>query len=422
MRAAGAFQDSRLARILKLVEEAASRKSKVERFISQFARYYTPAVFALAVVTAVAPPLWGQGDFAQWLYRGLVLLVISCPCALVISIPLSYFAGIGAAARLGILVKGGHVLDALKQVRAVAFDKTGTLTQGGLRVLAISAAPAVSQAELLQSALLALAASNHPLARALAAHAADLGMAPPPLEALSSREQPGRGVETRLASGDQCYLAGNLAWMEENNIAAVPNPEPASVVYAAVAGRFMGSIAFSDRIKDDAASALANLRSLGIKTYMLTGDGEKSAAWVAGQLRLDGYRAGLLPADKAAALEELAGLDNSMFVGDGVNDAPVLAAARVSVAMGGLGSAAAIEIADAAIINDSPSKVVNLFAIGRRTRAVAWQNIALALGVKLVFMGLGICGLAGLWEAVFADVGVALLAVLNATRGLGARN
>lgn len=408
------FADSSVARILELVERASANKAPVERFITRFARYYTPAVVVLAVFVALLPPLAGQGTFEEWLYRALVLLVISCPCALVISIPLGYFGGIGAASRRGILVKGGHVLDALRAVTTVAFDKTGTLTRGVFEVTRILPAPGHDENDVLRAARLAESRSTHPIARAIM-KAADGGHGFA-LEAVEVREIPGKGLSAR--HNGHTLLVGNALLLDEAGVAAPSLPaSQGSVVLVARDGTYLGAIEVSDVLRPESAPALQSLRAQGIeKLVMLTGDRPESAAIVADELHLDDYRAGLLPEGKAAALETLGPRQSVLFVGDGINDAPVLALSGVGVAMGGLGSQAAIEVADAVILDDSPSRLPELFSIAAKTRTVVWQNIVMALGIKGLFMALGVVGLSGLWEAVFADVGVALLAVLNATR------
>ncbi|MDR1396539.1 MAG: cadmium-translocating P-type ATPase [Desulfarculales bacterium] len=416
MSAAAAYKDSQLARILDLVEQAQARKSRVERFITRLARVYTPIVFALALALALLPPLLGWGEYRQWIYRGLVLLVISCPCALVISVPLSYFGGLGAAARQGILVKGGNVLDALNRIKAVAFDKTGTLTQGRFQVSALAPAPGSSAEELLEAAQVAQAASSHPLAQAIMKFNASRPL--PELSRIKTLETPGRGVE---AWYEHCrFLAGSRAFLREKGVdlAEEEKREDASLVYVARGGRFLGRIMISDEMKEDAAEAVTRIKEMGLACYLLSGDREEPVRRAAERLGMTGYRAGLLPGEKIKALDELAGLERAMFVGDGVNDAPLLANAGVGVAMGGLGSAAAMEAADAVILNDAPSRVLALLKTAARSKAVAWQNIILALGVKALIMLLGATGAVGLWGAVFADVGVALLAVLNSTRTL----
>ncbi|MGE9986499.1 heavy metal translocating P-type ATPase [Desulfovibrio sp. SGI.169] len=409
------FAESSIARILGMVENAAARKAPTERFITRLARWYTPAVTGLALLVATAPPLSGLGSFHEWIYRALVLLVISCPCALLISIPLGYFGGIGAASRRGILIKGGAVLDSLRDIRVAAFDKTGTLTQGIFEVNAVLPAPGVSRENLLAAAALAESRSNHPIARSVLRAARSEGVAPLDAAITDMREIVGKGVEA-TADGAQ-LLAGNASLLETHGVTPLPVNMPGSVVQVARNGDALGALVISDRIKPQAPGALKELRHLGVNALvMLTGDRESQARPVAKELGLDALKAGLLPEEKADALEALGPTRQTLMVGDGINDAPVLAAAGVGVAMGGLGAEAAIETADVVILDDNPQRLPELLRIGRRTRRIVWENIILALGIKGLFMALGIAGLSGLWEAVFADVGVALLAVLNASR------
>lgn len=415
MEVTAAFAESSIARILEMVENAAARKAPTERFITRMARWYTPAVTGLALLVAVLPPLLGLGDFSQWLYRALVLLVISCPCALLISIPLGYFGGIGAASRRGILIKGGAVLDKLRDIRVAALDKTGTLTEGVFEVNAVLPAPGTGEEDLLQAAALAESRSNHPIARSVirAAEKANIIADDPSITGM--REIPGKGVETTI--GDTILLAGNAALMEANGIEPQAVNMPGSIVQVARNGRLLGALVVADRLKPQSPEAVESLRHLGVSTIaMLTGDRAEQALPIAQRLGLDVLKADLLPEGKAEALESLGPVENTIFVGDGINDAPVLATAGVGVAMGGLGSEAAIETADVVILDDNPARLPELLRIARRTRTIVWQNIIMALGIKSLFMGLGIVGLSGLWEAVFADVGVALMAVLNAAR------
>ncbi|WP_084516044.1 heavy metal translocating P-type ATPase [Desulfovibrio cuneatus] len=443
VQASGPFAQSHMARILHLVESAAANKSPTERLITRLARYYTPAVVAAAVLVALLPPLIVPGaTFAQWGYRALVLLVISCPCALLISIPLGYFGGIGAASRQGILVKGGTVLDSLLHVDTVVFDKTGTLTQGQFSVTHSAPAPGVAENTLLEVAARAERHSNHPIARSLVAHVEGLGLVTAPVQSHAPTEQqedsqgpdaariteiPGKGL--LVEQGAEILLAGTAALLAEHGI-AVPMLQDASggtgydedgilagaQVHVAQNGTYLGCVVLADTIKPEAAKAIAALHAMGKKTFMLTGDNAAAAGRVATATGIGGYTAGLLPEGKVAAMEQLAGADRVMFVGDGINDAPILTTARVGVAMGGVGAEAAIEAADAVIVNDSPMNVPALFTLATRVRAIVVQNICLALGIKTLFMALGVVGMSNLWEAVFADVGVALLAVLNATR------
>ena len=415
IRVTSRYEDSSVSRILEMVENAVARKAPTERFITRFARWYTPVVTLLAALTALVPPVLGLGSFHDWIYRGLVLLVISCPCALIISIPLGYFGGIGAASHKGILVKGGNVLDALPHIRTIALDKTGTLTKGDFAVQRWMPAQGVTEEELMRTAAQAECRTNHPVARAIVSCLPEK-TAP---EVVSAREIAGKGVMTEIREGDQLVrlLAGNAALMQEFGVAfAEPADRHGTIVHVARNGRYLGTVMVDDAIRPESAGALDELRAMGKRIVMLTGDAPDNARRIAGQLGVDEVHAGLLPEGKAAELAKLGPASSVLFVGDGINDAPVIAAAGVGVAMGGLGSEAAIETADAVILDDSPAKLPLLLRIAGATRRIIWQNIVLALGIKILVMMLGIAGVAGLWEAVFADVGVALLAVLNATR------
>lgn len=414
IRVTSPFADTHMARILELVENAVAAKSPTERFISRFARYYTPTVFALAILIAVVPPLATGAAFSEWVYKALVLLVISCPCALMVSIPLGYFGGIGLASRRGILVKGGTVLDSLLHIDTVVFDKTGTLTQGVFEVSSVTPVGGATAEELLEAAVLAESRSNHPVARSIIRYAEGLGITIAHDIAVDVAEIPGKGMSAVVHG--QKVLVGSAALLKEHEVEAGAVNHAGTLVYVARGGRLLGYILVADVIKPEAAVSIETLKKQGMKTYMLTGDREEAAAWVAAETGIDGYRAGLLPEGKVKAMEELADGSRTVFVGDGINDAPILALARVGVAMGGAGSEAAIEAADAVVLNDSPAKVPELFGISRVVRQVVLQNIVLAIGIKTLFMVLGVVGLSGLWEAVFADVGVALLAVANATR------
>ena len=424
-----AFAESSIARILEMVENAVARKAPTERFITRMARWYTPAVTGIALLVAVLPPLFGLGPFSQWIYRALVLLVISCPCALLISIPLGYFGGIGAASRRGILIKGGAVLDSLRDIRVAALDKTGTLTEGVFEVNAVLPAPGISESQLLADAALAESRSNHPIARSVLRAAHNRGIAVDDAALTEMEELPGMGVvaavatatgsaaDTAATAASEYLLAGNAALLASRGLTPMQVNLPGSVVHVARGGKVLGALVVADRLKPQSPQAIEALRHLGVQHIaMLTGDREEQARPVAQQLKLDSLRAGLLPEDKAGALEALGPVKNTIFVGDGINDAPVLATAGVGVAMGGLGAEAAIETADVVILDDNPARLPELLRIARRTRAIVWQNIVMALGIKGLFMALGIVGLSGLWEAVFADVGVALMAVLNAAR------
>ena len=415
LEASGGYEDSSIAKILEMVENAVARKSKTERFITRFSRHYTRIVVACAASVAFLPPLLGMGELRDWGYRALVLLVISCPCALLISIPLGTFGGIGGASRKGILIKGGNVLDALKDVDSVFFDKTGTLTLGVFEVTSIAPASGVSREALSEAAALTESQSNHPIARSIQKA---LGTPPIPSGA-HFMEIPGKGV--RLEVNGSVLLAGNRALLKDNGIVFhEETTENESVVYLAENEQYLGHIVISDKIRPDAAHAIARLRGLGIKRIgMLSGDKASIAKQVAEALGIDTFRAELLPDEKVQALHELSSTTGkSLFVGDGVNDAPILATSGVGVAIGGLGSDVAIEVADAVILDDNIEKVADLLVIAKKTRRIILQNITLALGTKGLFILLGIAGEASLWQAVFADVGVALLAVLNSSRAV----
>lgn len=411
------YENSSISRILKLVEEAASRKAKTELFIRSFARVYTPAVVFLAALLVALPALFvSPYVFDDWLYRGLVFLVISCPCALVISIPLGYFGGIGAASRNGILVKGGNYLDALKSVDTVVFDKTGTLTRGVFAVQEIRI-PDDEIPALLPLILAVEKGSVHPVAKALTDYCSK--RVDPAADAEQQQEFPGRGV--RAVVDGRTVLIGNRLLMEENQIRlnGAPSGENSSVVHIAIDQTYRGSITISDQVKPDAADAIRKLKAMGIReTILLSGDRLPVAEEIARQLGIDRVYADRLPEEKAQVLEELkAGHPGVIaYAGDGINDAPVLALSDVGIAMGAMGSDAAIETADVVIQTDQPSKIATAVQIARSTRNIVWQNIGMAMGIKAIFLGLGALGLASLWEAVFADVGVALLAILNAIR------
>jgi Cd2+/Zn2+-exporting ATPase len=421
VRATRPAAESSIARILDLVENAALRKAPTERFITRFARYYTPLVVGLAAGIAILPPIFLPGaTFNEWLYRALVVLVISCPCALVVSIPLGYFGGVGAASRNGILVKGSNYLDVLAGVKSVVFDKTGTLTKGEFKVTQVKPVESGNPQELLALAMQAELYSTHPIARSIR-QAGELQGIHVSQEGLTRfTEIPGQGIITH-SNGD-ILLAGNETMLHERD---VPHPEceiPGTIVHVARNGDYAGYLRIDDELKSDAPQAIQGLRKVGVdRIWMLTGDQPEKAALIATNLELDGYKAGLLPEDKVNALEELILHEKPRrgrlaFVGDGINDAPGLARADVGIAMGALGSQAAIETADVVIMSDAPSRLVDAIRIGRKTRRIVWQNIVLALGIKVLFIILGIGGEASMWEAVFADMGVALLAILNAVR------
>lgn len=423
IKAVREFEASAVARILELVEDAGARKAPTEKFITKFSRYYTPAVVLVAAALTFIPPLVIPGEaFSEWMYRALVFLVVSCPCALVVSIPLGFFGGIGGASRSGILVKGGNLLEALTNVDTVVFDKTGTLTKGVFKVTAINSAEGVSDGALLEYAARVEYGSNHPVALSVreAYHEArGESLSDPGVE--SFEETPGLGVKA-VVDG-QVILAGSPRLMEREGIAFQRLPAAGTVVYVARDGRFIGSLVVADVIKEDAASAIKGLKDLGVrKTVMLTGDTRRVAAETAEGLGIDEVHSELLPHQKVSMVEvaqdERATNGKVVFVGDGINDAPALARADIGVAMGGLGSDAAIQAADVVIMTDQPGKLVKAISIARRTKAIVWQNIVFALGVKAAVLLLGALGLASMWEAVFADVGVALIAVLNSMRAI----
>jgi Cd2+/Zn2+-exporting ATPase len=410
------FGESTAAKIIELVENASGKKAPAENFITAFSRYYTPAVVGLAALLAVLPPLLFGGEWADWIHRALVFLVISCPCALVISIPLGFFCGIGAASRNGVLVKGGNYLEALNSLDVIVFDKTGTLTKGVFDVTGIYPAPGFANGSLLEYAAKAETFSNHPIARSiLRAYAKDVdkgGLA-------DYQEISGYG--TSVTSNGVKILAGNGKLMEKEGIAFGENNEAGTKVYVTANGRYAGCIVISDEIKPDSLRAIAALKRQGIKkTVMLTGDDQRIAEAAAKELLIDEVHAQLLPAEKVAKVEELIARQRAgkklAFAGDGINDAPVLARADIGIAMGALGSDAAIEAADVVLMTDELTKLVDAIKIARRTKRIIVQNIVFALAVKGVFLVLGALGAAGMWVAVFADTGVSLLAVLNALR------
>ena len=411
------YGQSTVARILDLVENSSLKKAKAENFITKFARYYTPAVCFAALALAVLPPLVLGGGWAMWIKRALTFLVISCPCALVISIPLTFFGGIGGASRCGILVKGGNYLEALAHTGTVVFDKTGTLTKGVFKVSRVSPAPGRTEQEVLELAAAAESYSSHPISKSLreACPACTL-------QATDAREIAGHGVSAQVDG--HTVLAGNAKLMEAKKIPYTPDDGVGTVVYLACDGAFWGSVLISDEVKPTARQAMDSLHSQGVRTVMLTGDSKAVAAGVAGQLGMDDFHAELLPDDKVRRVEELLAdksRGNLAFVGDGINDAPVLMRADIGIAMGALGSDAAIEAADVVLMDDDPAKIGLAMRMARRCMSIVYQNIVFALGVKLLFLLLGAVGIANMWWAVFADVGVMVLAVLNATRMLSIR-
>jgi len=412
------FGESSISKILNLVERASSKKAGTEKFITKFAHYYTPIVVFGALGVALIPPLLiTEASLSSWVHRALVLLVISCPCALVISIPLGYFGGIGGAARRGILIKGSNFLDALTAVRTIVFDKTGTLTKGVFKVVQIVPKNGFTEREILQLAAVAESQSNHPIAVSIL----EAYGRPPSLEVQNYEEIAGYGIKATIQN--RVILAGNDPLLHREGIKHDVCDIEGTVIHIAIDGIYAGYIVIADEIKEDALMAMQFLRALGIeKIIMLTGDNKRVARMVANKLGLDNYLAELLPEEKVSAIERL--IDDAKegekvsFVGDGINDAPVIARADIGIAMGAMGSDAAIDIADVVIMTDAPSKVAEAIKIGKKTKKIVWENIGLAFVIKGVFIGLGILGIATMWEAVFADVGVALMAILNATRVL----
>lgn len=419
VRVTKAYGESTVARILELVESAGDKKAKVENFITRFARYYTPVVCVLALLLAVAPPLLFSQNWGQWVERGLIFLVVSCPCALVISVPMSFFGGIGGASRQGVLVKGSSFLEALAKADTIVFDKTGTLTSGNFSVSKICP-EGISEERLVEIAAIAESSSSHPIALSvLEAYGVPVNR-----ERLSeAAELAGRGVKAVVDGANVC--AGNALMMRECGAECVECEDPGTTIHVAVDGIYAGHIVISDTLKADSKQAIAQLKSLGVgKTVMLTGDRDVVARDVAQRLGLDGYHAELLPQDKVEVLEKL--LERKKpgtalaFVGDGINDAPVLARADVGLAMGAIGSDAAIEAADVVLMDDKPSKIAVAVCLARKTMRIVRQNIWFALTVKFAVLILATFGIASMWIAVFADVGVAFLAILNAMRCLKA--
>jgi Cd2+/Zn2+-exporting ATPase len=413
------FGESSIAKILDLVENATSKKAETEKFITKFARYYAPAVVFGAILVAVLPPLLVEGQlFSVWIYRALIMLVVSCPCALVISIPLGYFGGIGGASRRGILVKGSNYLDALTSVKTVVFDKTGTLTKGEFKVSEIVSKNGYDKEEVLKYAAHAEANSKHPIAVSIMeAYEKDLEQG----VIGNSTEIAGHGIEAEI--DNKVVLIGNDKLLHKKYIYHDKCDVEGTVVHVAVNSKYAGYIVISDTIKEDSKTAIDELKKLGVKnTVMLTGDNSYSAKTIASKLNIDIVFAELLPEDKVKHIEKLISEsgknDKVAFVGDGINDAPVLARADIGIAMGALGSDAAVETADIVLMNDTPSSVPASINIAKKTRMIVWQNIVFALGIKLMFIILAAFGIATMWEAVFGDMGVALMAILNATRVL----
>ena len=410
------FGESTVSKITDLVENASARKAPTENFITTFARYYTPVVVGMAAVLAIIPPLVLGGGWSEWLRRGFVFLIVSCPCALVISIPLTFFGGIGAASKRGVLVKGSNYLEELNKVSVVVFDKTGTLTKGVFEVANIIPAAGYQKEQVLEYAAQAESYSNHPIAKSILA---TYGKPIDQKQFSDFEEISGHGISV-MVQGKK-VLAGNSKLMESEKIAYAACDAAGTKFYVAADGSYVGCILIADEVKPDSKCAIAELKKIGVeKTVMLTGDDERIGKSVADELGLDAYYAQLLPDQKVEKLEMLDKQKRQgsklAFVGDGINDAPVLARADVGIAMGGLGSDAAIEAADVVLMTDEPSKLVEAIDVAKATKRIVMQNIVIALGIKSVFLVLGALGMAGMWEAVFGDVGVTIIAVLNAMR------
>ena len=434
IQVAKVFSESTVSKILYLMENAGSKKSKTENFITKFARYYTPAVVITALIVAIFPPLLIQGaTFSDWIYRALIFLVVSCPCALVISIPLGFFGGIGGASRHGILIKGTNYLEVLNNLESVVMDKTGTLTKGIFKVTEVNAENNIkindfqnNKTELTKPLLLKYAAhiekfSNHPIAQSIVAEYENSVSKVDENVVKDFEEISGFGIKVNI--NNHQFLAGNSKLMNLENITFDKKENLGTAIYLAADGKYIGNILISDEVKEDSARAIKGMKENGVKEIvMLTGDNEAIGKNIAEKLGIDKVFTELLPNEKVEKLEEIYKTKSEKgkvaFVGDGINDAPVLARADLGIAMGGAGSDAAIEAADVVIMNDEPSKIVTAIKIAKKTKEIVWQNITIAFAIKIVVMALGLFGDATMWEAVFADVGVALLAVLNATRVL----
>ena len=412
------FEESTVSRILELVENASDKKARTENFITRFARYYTPIVVCIAALLAIVPPLFLGQSWSDWVMRGLVFLVVSCPCALVISVPLSFFGEIGGASRAGILVKGSNYLETLANAETVVFDKTGTLTNGTFEVVAVHPSEGIESNKLLYLAAHAEAFSDHPIALSLKkAYDHDIDQS----AIIDAHEQSGHGVSASVDG--KHVLVGNDALMSENGVMSEPCELVGTILHVSADDAYLGHIIIADVIKEDAAKTIADLHKAGVKkTIMLTGDRKEVAENVAKMLRIDEFHAQLLPQDKVEAVEKL--LDSTsekrklVFVGDGINDAPVLMRADIGVAMGAMGSDAAIEAADVVLMDDKPSNIAVAIKIARHTMRIVWENIIFALAVKFGVLILAALGIANMWLAVFADVGVAIIAILNAMRAM----
>ena len=419
------FDDSTVSKILELVENASSKKAKVENFITKFAKYYTPVVTIAAVILAILPPLVLGGGWSEWIHRACIFLVISCPCALVISVPLGFFGGIGAASRIGVLVKGGNYLEAVAEMTTIVFDKTGTLTKGEFKVSGLYAENGFSQETLLEFAAHAEGYSNHPIAGSIkTAYFERTGKDVDLSRVEEAEEQAGHGISV-LVDKKQVFV-GNKKLMQAKGIDKTDytsDAENGTVCYVACENAYVGAVVISDSVKDGAREAIADMKKVGVKKcVMLTGDRTAAAEAVSKSLGIDEFHAELLPADKVARVEELLAKrsekERLAFVGDGINDAPVLARADIGFAMGSMGSDAAIEAADVVLMDDDVRKIATVVRIARKTLQIVKQNIVFALAVKALVLILGALGLANMWEAVFADVGVAVLAILNSMRTL----
>ena len=415
------FEESTVSKILELVENASAKKAKAENFISKFARWYTPIVVGAALLLAVIPPLF-DGKWSEWVYRALTFLVISCPCALVISVPLSFFGGIGGASKCGILIKGGNYIEALARCKTVVFDKTGTLTKGTFAVTAVHTANGADEKTVLSYAALAESDSSHPIARSIR----ERTETKPDASLLAEiTEISGKGIFAVTKKGEN-ILVGNEKLMQERSVSHIPCADLGTIVYVTVNGVYLGSVVIADEIKETAADAIAALKNIGIqKTVMLTGDSHLVGNTVAYQLGIDEVHAELLPADKVthteALLEKKTKKSTLAFVGDGINDAPVLSRADIGISMGAIGSDAAIEASDIVLMDDDPKKIAAAIKIAKHTLAIVYQNIAFALGIKGIVLILGAFGIVGMWAAVFADVGVSVIAILNAMRVLNVK-
>lgn len=411
------FDDSTVAKILELVENASSKKAKVENFITKFAKYYTPVVTIGAVVLALVPPLVLGGGFAEWIQRACIFLVISCPCALVISVPMGFFGGIGAASKVGVLVKGSNYLEAVAEMTTIVFDKTGTLTKGEFKVAQIQP-QGMTETELLEIAALGEGYSTHPIANSIREA---YGKTPDMKRTENANEIAGHGIS--ITVDNKAVLIGNEKLMKKEGIAYTPCQSCGTVVYVACDGKFAGTLVISDTVKDGAKEAISAMKQVGVKKcVMLTGDRKEAAMEVAKELGIDEVHAELLPADKVAQVERLLRekpkKEKLAFVGDGINDAPVLTRADIGIAMGSMGSDAAIEAADVVLMDDDVRKIASIVRISRKTLSIVKQNIVFALGVKAIVLLLGAFGAANMWEAVFADVGVSVIAILNSMRAL----